>query len=165
MIKAGIVGATGYTGVELLRLLAPRDDVELVTVTSRELEGTPVSDHFPNLRGHVDLAFSAPDSGQLSQCDVVFFATPHTVAMSSAAKLLEQGTKVVDLSADFRIKNVQLWEHWYKTKHLAPELCAEAVYGLPELNRDHIKEARLVAAPGCYPTAIQLGFIPLLEQG
>ncbi len=164
MIKAGIVGATGYTGAELLRLLATRDDVELAMVTSRELEGTPVCDHFPNLRGYLDLAFSTPDSAALASCDVVFFATPHTVAMASAAELLDKGVRIVDLSADFRIKDVALWEQWYKTKHLAPELCAEAVYGLPELHREHIKEARLVAAPGCYPTAIQLGFLPLLEK-
>lgn len=164
MIKIGIVGATGYTGVELLRLLAPRADVEIAVVTSREMQGTPVSRHFPNLRGHVDIAFSAADDPALDSCDVVFFATPHAVAMHSVAALLQQGVRVIDLSADFRIKNIAVWEQWYKTKHASPELVAEAIYGLPEVNREHIKQARLIAAPGCYPTSIQLGFLPLLEK-
>lgn len=165
MIKIGVVGATGYTGVELLRLLAPRSDVSLAVVTSRELEGTPVASLFPNLRGHVELAFSAPDTPALGDCDVVFFATPHGVAMHSVAGLLEQGVRVVDLSADFRLQDVPLWEKWYKTSHSCPQLVSEAVYGLPEVNRAAIRNARLVASPGCYPTAIQLGFIPLLEAG
>lgn len=164
MIKIGIVGATGYTGVELLRLLAPRADVEITVVTSREMQGTPVSRHFPNLRGHVDVAFSAADDPALNACDVVFFATPHAVAMHSVAALLQQGVRVIDLSADFRIKDIALWEQWYKTQHTSPELVAEAIYGLPEVNREHIKQARLIAVPGCYPTAIQLGFLPLLEK-
>ena len=165
MIKAGIVGATGYTGVELLRLLVPRRDVELLVVTSRAQQGRSLAKHFPNLRGHVDLTFSAPDSPALKDCDVVFFATPHTVAMTAAAALLEAGVRVVDLSADFRITDVTLWESWYQTSHLAPDLFEEAVYGLPEVNRDLIRQARLVAVPGCYPTAVQLGFLPLIEEG
>ena len=165
MIKAGIVGATGYTGVELLRLLVPRQDVELLVVTSRVQQGRSLARHFPNLRGHVDLTFSAPDSPALKDCDVVFFATPHTVAMTAAAALLEAGVRVVDLSADFRITDVTLWESWYQTSHLAPDLFEEAVYGLPEVNRDLIRQARLVAVPGCYPTAVQLGFLPLIEEG
>lgn len=164
MIKVGIVGATGYTGVELLRLLAPRIDLEIVVVTSRELSGTAVSKRFPNLRSHVDLDFVPPDTAALGGCDVVFFATPHAVAMNSAAALLEQGVRVIDLSADFRIKDIALWEQWYNTSHSCPELVASAVYGLPEINREQIKAAQLIAVPGCYPTAIQLGFLPLLEQ-
>ena len=164
MIKVGIIGATGYTGVELLRLLAPRSDVEISVVTSRELAGVPVHSRFPNLRGHVDLEFSAPDSDLLSKCDVVFYATPHAVAMNTVASLLESGVRVIDLSADFRIQDIPLWEQWYKTKHVAAQLVAEAVYGLPEVNREKIKGARLIAVPGCYPTAIQLGFLPLLEN-
>ena len=163
MIKIGIVGATGYTGVELLRLLAPRQDLELTVVTSRELQGSPVSDHFPNLRGHVDLEFSAPDDPALKGCDAVFYATPHAVAMNTAGELMEAGVKVIDLSADFRVQDIALWEQWYKTQHASPELVAQAVYGLPEVNREAIKQAQLVAVPGCYPTAIQLGFLPLLE--
>lgn len=164
MIKVGVVGATGYTGVELLRLLAPREDIELAVVTSRDLQGSLVQDHFPNLRGHLDAQFSPPDSDQLLQCDVVFFATPHAVAMHSVPALIEAGVKVIDISADFRIKDIALWEQWYNTSHACPDLVADAVYGLPEVNRELIKAAQLIAVPGCYPTAIQLGFLPLLEN-
>ncbi len=164
MIKVGIIGATGYTGVELLRLLATRSDVEITVVTSRELAGVAVHSRFPNLRGHLDIQFSAPDSELLQACDVVFYATPHAVAMNTVKELLSKGVKVIDLSADFRIQDIPLWEKWYKTKHACPELVAEAVYGLPEVNREKIKSARLIAVPGCYPTAIQLGFLPLLEN-
>lgn len=165
MIKVGIIGATGYTGVELLRLLAPRTDLEISVVTSRELMDTDVHSRFPNLRGHVDLQFSEPNSERLLQCDVVFYATPHAVAMHTVAELLAKGVKVIDLSADFRIQNIPLWEQWYNTKHVCPELVADAVYGLPEVNREAIKSAQLIAVPGCYPTAVQLGFLPLLEHG
>lgn len=165
MIKVGIVGATGYTGVELLRLLAPRKDVRIDVITSRELQDTPVADLFPNLRGHVDLNFSAPDTEALFACDVVFYATPHAVAMKSVPTLLARGVRVIDLSADFRLKNQALWEKWYNVAHESPRYLADAVYGLPEVNRERIVDARLLAVPGCYPTAIQLGFLPLLEQG
>ena len=165
MIKVGIIGATGYTGIELLRLLAPRKDIEIVVVTSREKEGLYVQEHFPNLRGHLDLKFAAPESEALNACDVVFYATPHGVAMHSVPTLLDKGVRIIDLSADFRIKDIALWEDWYKTTHNCPELVDNAVYGLPEVNRSQIASADLVAVPGCYPTAIQLGFLPLLEQG
>lgn len=165
VIKVGIVGATGYTGVELLRLLAPRRDVSIDVVTSRELEGTAVSALFPNLRGHIDLCFTAPDDDILARCDVVFFATPHNVAMRSARALMERGVRIIDLSADFRLKDREEWEHWYKEPHQSPELIEKAVYGLPEVNRAKIRNAQLVAVPGCYPTSVQLGFIPLLEAG
>ena len=165
MIKVGIIGATGYTGIELLRLLAPRKDIEIVVVTSREKEGLSVQEHFPNLRGHLDLNFAAPESEVLNACDVVFYATPHGVAMHSVPTLLDKGVRIIDLSADFRIKDIALWEDWYKTTHNCPELVKNAVYGLPEVNRSQIASADLVAVPGCYPTAIQLGFLPLLEQG
>ncbi len=165
MIKAGIVGGTGYTGVELLRLLVQHPDVELKTITSRKEAGSPVAAMFPSLRGRVSLAFSEPSPASLRGCDVVFFATPNGVAMNEARALLEAGARIVDLSADFRIKDVAEWERWYKTKHAAPELVAQAVYGLPEVNREHIRGARLVANPGCYPTATQLGFLPLVEAG
>lgn len=164
LIKVGIIGATGYTGVELLRLLALRSDVEISVVTSRELAGVAVHSHFPNLRGHVDLLFSGPDSDLLGECDVVFYATPHAVAMNTVADLLAMGVRVIDLSADFRIQDIPLWEQWYKTKHVCPEIVATAVYGLPEVNREKIKGAQLIAVPGCYPTAIQLGLLPLLEN-
>jgi len=164
MIKAGIVGGTGYTGVELLRLLAAHPEVELQVITSRSEAGTPVADMFPNLRGRVALSFSEPDVESLSQCDVVFYATPHGVAMNGAGELLERGVKVIDLGADFRIKDIPAWEQWYGMVHTTPGLVAEAVYGLPEMNREAIRQARLIACPGCYPTAVQLGFMPLLEQ-
>jgi N-acetyl-gamma-glutamyl-phosphate reductase len=165
MIKAGIVGGTGYTGVELLRLLVQHPDVELKTITSRKEAGSPVAAMFPSLRGRVDLAFSEPSPASLRGCDVVFFATPNGVAMGEARALLDAGARVVDLSADFRIRDVGEWERWYKAKHAAPDLVAQAVYGLPEVNREHIRRARLVANPGCYPTATQLGFLPLVEAG
>jgi N-acetyl-gamma-glutamyl-phosphate reductase len=164
-IKVGIVGGTGYTGVELLRLLAQHPQAELVAITSRKEAGMPVAELFPSLRGKVDLAFTEPSQAALGQCQVVFFATPNAVAMEQAAALLEQGVKVIDLSADFRIKDVPDWERWYKARHASPGLVAEAVYGLPELQREAIRGARLIANPGCYPTAVQLGFMPLLEAG
>jgi N-acetyl-gamma-glutamyl-phosphate reductase len=165
VVKIGVVGATGYTGVELLRLLANRSDVRLDVVTSRERQGTPVAELFPSLRRICDLEFAAPDSPELGDCDIVFFATPHGVAMESVPALLDQGVRVIDLSADFRLEDVEVWEHWYKTTHRCPHLIPEAVYGLPETNREQISGARLVAAPGCYPTAVKLGFIPLLRAG
>jgi len=163
VIKVGIVGGTGYTGVELLRLLALHPQVELRTITSRADAGTPVSQMFPSLRGHLDISFSHPDAAHLEQCDVVFFATPNGIAMQQARALLEAGVRVIDLAADFRIKDVKVWEKWYGMNHACPDLIDQAVYGLPEINRAKIQQARLVANPGCYPTAVQLGFIPLIE--
>lgn len=166
MIKVGIVGGTGYTGVELLRLLAQHPQARVEVITSRSEEGVKVADMYPNLRGHYDgLAFSVPDVKRLGACDVVFFATPHGVAHALAGELLATGTRVIDLSADFRLQDAEEWAKWYGQPHGAPELLTEAVYGLPEVNREAIKSARLIAVPGCYPTATQLGFIPLLENG
>ncbi len=165
MIKVAIVGGTGYTGVELLRLLSNHPDVDIRLITSRSEAGMPVSDMFPNLRGHVDLLFSEPDDEALAKCDVVFFATPHTVAMSSVPALIQRGVRVIDLSADFRLKDTDLWAQWYNTPHTCPEYAEQAVYGLPELNRSQIRDAQLVAVAGCYPTAVQLGFYPLLKAG
>ena len=165
MIKVGIVGGTGYTGVELLRLLAAHPQAVLTTITSRKDAGTAVADMFPSLRGRVPLKFTDPQDSPLAGCDVVFFATPNGVAMGRAGRLLDAGVRVIDLAADFRIKDVALWEKWYGMKHPSPELVAEAVYGLPEVNRENIRKARLVANPGCYPTSVQLGFLPLLEAG
>lgn len=165
MIKAGIVGGTGYTGVELLRLLAQHPQVEIKAITSRKEAGTPVAAMFPSLRARVELAFSAPGPDTLRGCDVVFFATPNGVAMSEARAVLEAGSRLIDLSADFRLQDLAEWERWYRMKHAAPELVREAVYGLCEVNRERIRGARLVANPGCYPTATQLGFLPLVEAG
>jgi N-acetyl-gamma-glutamyl-phosphate reductase len=165
MIKVGIVGGTGYTGVELLRLLAQHPDVELAAITSRKEAGMAVSDMFPNLRGRVNLRFEDPASAPLNTCNVVFFATPNGVAMQQTRALLEAGVKVIDLAADFRIKDISVWEKWYGMQHACPELVEEAVYALPEINRAEIKGARIIANPGCYPTAVQLGFLPLIEAG
>ena len=165
MIKVGIVGATGYTGAELLRLLAVHPEAEVAVITSRSEKGKPVADLYPSLRGHIDLAFSDPNLDQLAACDIVFFATPHGVAQSMVGHILQRGVKVIDLSADFRIRDVQVWESWYGQPNAAPDLISRAVYGLPEINRDAIASATLIACPGCYPTTVQLGFLPLLEAG
>ncbi|MBI5919701.1 MAG: N-acetyl-gamma-glutamyl-phosphate reductase [Nitrosomonadales bacterium] len=165
MIKVGIVGGTGYTGVELLRLLARHPQVELSAITSRADAGTRVDAMFPSLRGYVNLSFAHPEQADLAGCDVVFFATPNGIAMQQTRSLLDAGVKVIDLAADFRIKDIATWEKWYGMTHACPELVGEAVYGLPEINRAAIKSARLIANPGCYPTAVQLGFLPLLEAG
>ena len=165
IIKVGIVGGTGYTGVELLRLLAQHPHCELRAITSRKEAGMPVADMFPNLRGRVSLRFTEPAAAGLNQCDVVFFATPNGVAMQEARTLVDAGVRVIDLAADFRIRDVAVWEQWYNMKHACPELVAEAVYALPEINREEIKTARVIANPGCYPTAVQLGFLPLIEAG
>ncbi len=165
MIKVGIVGGTGYTGVELLRILVNHPEAEVVAITSRAEEGLRVDELYPNLRGHLDIRFSHPDAQLLSQCDVVFFATPHNVAMKMMPELLAMDIRVIDLSADFRLRDHQLWSQWYGEPHACPELLADAVYGLPELNRDRIQDAGLVACPGCYPTSVQLGLLPLLEEG
>ncbi|MEA2119154.1 N-acetyl-gamma-glutamyl-phosphate reductase [Halovibrio sp. HP20-50] len=166
MIKVGIVGGTGYTGVELLRLLAQHPHVNVAAITSRSEAGVKVCDMYPNLRGHYDtLAFSQPDGKQLGALDAVFFATPHGVAHTLVGELLDNGTRVIDLSADFRLRDADEWSHWYGQPHGAPERLEQAVYGLPEMHRDKIKTAQLIAVPGCYPTAVQLGYLPLLEAG
>jgi N-acetyl-gamma-glutamyl-phosphate reductase len=164
-LKTGIVGGTGYTGVELLRLLAAHPGAELAVITSRGEAGLPVADMFPSLRGYIDLAFTDPAQADLGACDVVFFATPNGIAMQQTRDLLAKGVRIVDLAADFRIRDVAVWEKWYGMTHVCPDLLTEAVYGLPELNREKIRTAQLVANPGCYPTAVQLGFMPLLEAG
>jgi len=168
MVKVGIVGGTGYTGVELLRLLAQHPEAEVQAITSRKDAGTRVADMFPSLRGRGavgSLTFVEPDRAALDACDVVFFATPHGVAMAQARELVGAGVKVIDLAADFRLKDPAEFERWYKLPHACPDLLAESVYGLPEVNRDAIRHARIVGNPGCYPTAVQLGFLPLLEAG
>ena len=165
MVKIGIVGGTGYTGAELLRLLATHPQVEVELITSRAEAGRPVADLYGNLRGHIDLAFSEPDPDALAACDLVFFATPNGTAMKLVPELLDSGVRVVDLAADFRLGDPDQWAQWYGMPHACPGLLDEAVYGLPEVNRERIRDARLVANPGCYPTASALGFLPLIEQG
>jgi len=164
-LKIGVVGGTGYAGVELLRLLAQHPGCELVAITSRQEAGRDVADLFPNLRGRVALKFSDPEEAGLTGCDLVFFATPNGVAMEQARQLVDAGVRIIDIAADFRIRDVAVWEQCYGRKHACPDLLAEAVYGLPEVNRERIREARILANPGCYPTAVQLGFLPLLEAG
>jgi len=165
MARIGIVGGTGYTGSELLRLLAGHPRAQVSVITSRAEAGQRVADALPMLRGRVDLVFEDPERAALAECDLVFFATPNGTAMQHAPALLDAGVRVVDLAADFRIKNLSVWERWYGMPHAAPALVDEAVYGLPEINREAIRAARLVANPGCYPTAVTLGLLPLLECG
>ncbi len=165
MIRAGIVGGTGYTGVELLRILVLHHYVDVAVVTSRSDAGKRVDAIYPSLRGLCDVVFSEPQIDALATCDVVFFATPNGTAMLMAGQLLMRGVKVIDLSADFRLKDHRQWSQWYGMEHACPDLIAEAVYGLPEVNREAIRKTRLLACPGCYPTAVQLGFLPLIENG
>jgi N-acetyl-gamma-glutamyl-phosphate reductase len=165
MIKIGIVGGTGYTGVELLRILSQHPEALLTMITSRKEAGTAVADMYPSLRGFVDLKFSDTATADLTQCDVVFYATPHGVAMADAPMLVAAGVKIIDLAADFRLQDPATFEAWYKLPHTCTGLLREAAYGLVELNRDAIRGARIVANPGCYPTTMQLGFAPLLKGG
>jgi N-acetyl-gamma-glutamyl-phosphate reductase len=164
-IKVGIVGGTGYTGVELLRFLAKHPHVQLQVITSRGEAGLPVADMFPSLRGVVDLAFSDPAKVDLTQCDIVFFATPHGVAMSQAPALVAAGVKVIDLAADFRLQDAAVFEKWYKLPHSCTDVLQKAVYGLSELYADDIRQAEVIGNPGCYPTTVLLGLAPLLENG
>jgi len=164
-MRIGIIGGSGYTGVELLRLLCGRSDLEIVFVSSRAQAGVRIDHVFPSLRGFVNLSFSDPDDVADAACDLVFFATPNGTAMKQAPSLLDKGTKIVDLSADFRLQDISVWEQWYGMEHSSPGLVSEAAYGLPEIHRDAIRDAVLVANPGCYPTTVQLGFLPLVESG
>lgn len=164
MIAVGVVGGTGYTGAELLRLLVTHPQVELKYVTSRSESGIKVADLFPNLRGFTDICFTEPAVKTLAQCDVVFFATPNGTAMQMVPELIASGVRVIDLAADFRLKDAVVWKQWYGLDHACVDVLAEAVYGLPEMNRSAIKSAKVVANPGCYPTATTLGFLPLIEN-
>jgi N-acetyl-gamma-glutamyl-phosphate reductase len=145
--------------------LAVHPNAELTAITSRGEAGLPVADMFPSLRGYVDLKFSDPATADLSACDVVFFATPHGVAMSQAQTLLDANVKIIDLAADFRLQDVALFEQWYKMPHSCADILKDAVYGIPELYRDKVKNAKVIGNPGCYPTTVLLGLAPLLEQG
>jgi len=165
MISVGVVGGTGYTGVELLRLLVSHPQVDLKCVTSRSESGRAVSDMFPNLRGYCDMPFTEPSVENLGECQMVFFATPNGTAMKLVPELLDKGVRVIDLAADFRLRDAAAWKQWYGMEHACEDILAEAVYGLPEINREQVKDARIVANPGCYPTAVILGFLPLIESG
>lgn len=163
MVSVGIVGGTGYTGVELLRLLLRHPQVTVRVLTSRTEAGKRVADMFPSLRGHTDLEFSDLNLDLLKQCDVVFFATPHGVAMQHAKELVAAQTKVIDLAADFRLQNLEQFEKWYGLQHSCPDILQNSAYGLTELNRERIKQASVIGNPGCYPTTVQLGLAPLLK--
>lgn len=166
MIKASIIGATGYTGVELVRLLSCHPQVELAALTSRSYEGEQIEDLFPSLKGKVEIACSPQDTAQVvKESDVVFVALPHGHSVPVVQEAVRQGKKVVDLGADFRFRKAAVYEKWYQLRHEAPELTASAVYGLPELYREQIKEASVVANPGCYPTGSILALAPALREG
>ena len=147
------------------RRVAKHPEVELTVITSRSEAGSAVADLYPNLRGHVELNFSEPNTDTLKQCDLVFSATPNGIAMNMARELVDAGVRMIDLAADFRLSDPAVWEKWYGMPHACEELLADAVYGLPEINREQIRKAQVIANPGCYPTAVQLGFLPLVEQG
>ncbi len=163
MISVGIVGGTGYTGVELLRLLLRHPNVQVAVLTSRTEAGRRVDDMFPSLRGQTDLKYSDLDIQELKKCDVVFFATPHGVAMKHAEELVAANTKVVDLAADFRLQDLAQFEKWYGLEHACPDVLKASAYGLSELNREKIKQANVIGNPGCYPTTVQLGLAPVLK--
>ncbi len=166
MIRVGIVGASGYTSSELIRLIIQHpDDIRITVITSESYTGEHVSRVMPNLRGLLDLEFESLDIASLKErVDFVFLAVPHKVAMSFAPRILEQGLRVIDFSADYRLVDAEIYEAWYKTEHTSPEWLSEAVYGLPELHRDEIRNARLVANPGCYPTGAILASAPLIAH-
>lgn len=164
MIRVGVVGGSGYTGAELLRILAAHPQVELAVITSRASVGKSVADIYPHLRGIINADFAEPSVNSLRRCNLVFFATPNGVAMTMAGELIAAGVRVIDLAADFRLEELAVWEQNYAMSHAAPQLLQQAVYGLPELNRESIRGAQLVANPGCYPTAVALGFLPLLAE-
>ncbi len=163
--QIGIVGGTGYTGVELLRMLAVHPEVEVHCLTSRSEAGKSVGALYPWLHAYSDVMFEAPSADALSACDLVFYATPNQIAMHDAPALVEAGCRVIDLAADFRFSDLSVWEHTYQATHAAPELAKEAVYGLPECYRETIANASLVGNPGCYPTASILALLPLVEAG
>lgn len=165
MVRAAVIGAAGYTGIELVRLLLAHPDFEIVAVTSATDAGRPVEDLYPALAG-CGLVFESPDTaGSSCDMDVAFLAVPHTAALDLAPGFLNAGVKVFDLSADYRLKDAAVYEAWYETPHTSVHLLPMAVYGLPELGRDALKSATLVACPGCYPTATILAAAPALEAG
>lgn len=165
MLHVGIVGASGYTGVELARILAGHPEICLTVATSRQYAGKPLAEVFPNLRKRVDLCCENLTVDELiDRADFFFTAVPHKTAMDIVPQLLDAGKKVVDLSADYRIHDPAVYEAWYQ-EHTSPQLLGEAVYGLPELYRDQIRTARLTANPGCYPTSVILALTPLLRRG
>ena len=164
--RVAIVGASGYTGAELVRLLTAHPGVTVTAVTSERAAGQPVEALFPSLAGHAPQILQPLDPGAVAAAaEIIFLALPHQTAMAAAVPILEAGRRIVDLSADFRFRDARVYEAWYRTRHLAPALCSEAVYGLPEFHREALKTARLAAVPGCYPTGALLGLVPLMREG
>ena len=164
MAKIGIAGASGYTGVELLRLLTNHPKAEIVFLTSETYQGQPVTEVFPSLGGFANIKFSSLEFVSGDDCDIIFLALPHTTSMNKVPGFLKKNAKVIDLSADYRLKDPAIFEEWYAVPHQQPELLKEAVYGLPEIHREAIMSAQLVANPGCYPTSITLGLAPLITE-
>lgn len=165
IVKVGIVGGTGYTGIELLRQLVTHPNAEVVAITSRSEAGVTVAEMYPNLRGHYDLTFQEPSFDVLKACDLVFFATPHGVAMTMTPELVDAGVKVIDLAPDFRLEDLDVWSKWYGMEHACPEMMPKVAYGLCELFREQIKQADIIANPGCYPTSALLGATPFVKAG
>lgn len=164
MIKAAIFGASGYTGQELTRILSGHPEVNLVAITSRRFAGKPVSEVFPSLKGLTHLKYQNVNPAQISDiCDIIFLALPHGVSMEIAPEFVRAGKKVIDLSADYRLRDIKTYETWYQ-KHSSANFIKDAVYGIPELYRQKIKKAKLIANPGCYPTSIILGLAPALKK-
>ena len=164
MAKIGVAGASGYTGLELLRLLINHPEAEIVFLTSETYQGEDISRVFPSISGFVDIKLSSIESISSDTCDIVFLALPHTTSMEKVPDFLKGHTKVIDLSADYRLKDPVIFKEWYSVVHQKPELLTEAIYGLPEIHREKIKSARLVANPGCYPTSATLALAPLVTE-
>ena len=163
--RVGIVGATGYTGVELLRLVVQHPEVEVTVLTSQKYAGVPIDQVFPSLTGRLQIKCEEITIDRISQkTDFIFTAVPHKTAMETVPLFYQKGKRVVDLSADFRIKDPEVYERWYQ-KHTCVDLLSESVYGLPELHREEIKNAKIVGNPGCYPTGALIGLIPLIKRG
>jgi N-acetyl-gamma-glutamyl-phosphate reductase len=164
MAKVSIAGATGYTGIELIRLLVKHPEVEIVTLTAESHAGKNITEVVPSLKGWVDQTLVKLSPELAEKCDVLFLALPHTTSMQHVPELMKSNCKIVDLSADYRLHDAKVYGDWYKTPHLNPEIIKQAVYGLPELHRDKIKQAQLVANPGCYPTSAVLALAPLIKE-
>jgi N-acetyl-gamma-glutamyl-phosphate reductase len=164
MIKAGIIGGTGYTGIELLRLLHNHEGVEVIAISSRSEAGQSIGEFFPSLAGQTQLTFTTPDDKILDECDVIFFATPHGVAMKTAGDFIKKGIKVIDLGPDFRLRDKDEYAQWYGLDNFQDDLLATSVYGLSEINRAQIKDAQLIGNPGCFPTTVLLALKPLIEN-
>lgn len=167
MIKIGIVGATGYTGAELVRILLNHSQVEITSLTAKIEKSQPFSEIFPHFKGAMDMQCEIFENVEqvADKVDLVFLAVPHTVALKLVPEFLEKGLKVIDLSADYRFDSADIYEKWYETQHTHSELLKEKVYGLPELYREQVKKAKLIANPGCYPTSVILGAYPLVKMG